>query len=165
MLYAFSGLPGVGKTTLAQHISKQLGAVYLRVDTVEQCFRDLCKLNVQGEGYRMSYMIISDNLCLGNSVVFDSCNPIELTRNEIESVAKKAKARCLNIEVVCTNLSEHQKRVEKRQPNISGLQLPTWFEVQQREFHPWVKEHITVDTAGKSVDESVRELLSIIEKM
>ena len=78
--YIFSGLPAVGKTTLAKSLSNRLRAVYLRVDTVEKALIDLCNYQVEGEGYRLSYRIASDNLELGNIVVADSCSPIKLTR-------------------------------------------------------------------------------------
>jgi DNA polymerase III delta prime subunit len=35
MLIVFSGLPGVGKTTIAQALARELRATYVRVDTIE----------------------------------------------------------------------------------------------------------------------------------
>ena len=35
-LFIFSGLPAVGKSTLAKFVLKEFGAVYLRIDTIEQ---------------------------------------------------------------------------------------------------------------------------------
>lgn len=40
MLIIFSGLPGCGKSTIARALAKRLGAVYLRIDTIEQAIRD-----------------------------------------------------------------------------------------------------------------------------
>lgn len=150
ILYIFSGLPGTGKTTLSQHLARQIGAVYLRIDTIEQGLRDLCAVKVQGEGYRLSYRIATDNLRLGISVVADSCNPIELTRDEWEQVAREAQARYINIEVVCSNKVEHRRRVETRVQGISGLKRTTWEEVENREYHPWRRSRVVIDTAGKS---------------
>ena len=82
MLFVFAGLPGSGKTTLAQHLAADLPAVHLRIDTIEQALRDLCEFDVQGEGYRLAYRVAADNLRLGLNVVADSCNTIELTRRE-----------------------------------------------------------------------------------
>ena len=93
ILYIFSGLPGVGKTTLAEKLAENLNATFLRIDTVEQGLRDICSFNVQGEGYRLSYRIAKDNLQIGNDVIADSCNPIELTRFEWQEVAISADAR------------------------------------------------------------------------
>lgn len=158
-IYIFSGLPGVGKTTLAQALTGYISAVYLRIDTIEQALRDLCAINVQGEGYRLSYRIAADNLHLGLNVIADSCNPIELTRKEWENVAVEAGARYVNIEVTCSDVTEHRRRVEYRVPAILGLKLPSWLEVEYREFHAWSKERILIDTAGKSAKESFNELL------
>ncbi|MCU7818971.1 MAG: AAA family ATPase [gamma proteobacterium symbiont of Lucinoma myriamae] len=141
-LHIFSGLPGTGKSTLAQELSKRAGFVYLRVDTVEQALRDLCNSKVEGEGYRLSYRIVQDNLKLGLSVIADSCNPIELTRSEWNKVATKSEASFTNIEVICSDISEHRNRVENR------------------EYHTWCSERLVIDTAGKTVCESVQELLA-----
>ena len=157
-LYIFSGLPGSGKSTLAKGLSKAVGFMYLRIDTVEQALRDLCKF--KGEGYRLSYRIAQDNLELGVGVIADSCNPVELTRSEWEEVAIKSKASFTNIEVVCSDISEHRKRVENREPTIEGHKLPIWNDVENRGYHSWGDERLLIDTAGKSVIESVQELLA-----
>ena len=83
-LYIFAGLPGTGKSTLAQLLARQVNAVHLCIDTIEQRLRDLCDFQVEGEGYRLAYQIAADHLQVGIDVIADSCNPIELTRNEWE---------------------------------------------------------------------------------
>ena len=117
-LYIFAGLPGSGKTTLAQRLAQRLRCAYLRIDTVEQALRDLCSCDVQGEGYRLAYRVAADNLRLGVSVVADSCNPIELTRREWEHVAREAGARHVNIELICSDAVEHRRRVESRDATV-----------------------------------------------
>jgi adenylylsulfate kinase-like enzyme len=39
MLIVLSGLPGVGKTTIARELARSLAAVYVRVDSIEQALR------------------------------------------------------------------------------------------------------------------------------
>src|SRR4029450_7681287 len=124
-LYIFSGLRGSGKTTLSQSFAQRVGAAYLRIDTIEQALRELCSVDVQGEGYRLAYRVASDNLRLGLSVVADSCNPIELTRREWEQVARDAGVSYVNIEVMCSDVYRHRERVESR-TEVPGLALPTW---------------------------------------
>jgi predicted kinase len=162
VLYIFSGLPGSGKSTLAQQLAGRLGATYLRIDTVEQALRDLCTIDVQGEGYGLSYKVAADNLRLGISVIADSCNPIELTRNEWENAARDAGARFINIEIVCSDKAEHQKRVETRPSVVPGLKLPMWKDVENRKYDSWNRERIIVDTSAKSAAESFEDLLSAL---
>lgn len=160
ILYIFSGLPGAGKTTLGMAVGRALNCVYLRIDTIEQGLRDLCCIDVQGEGYRLAYRIAADNLVLGHSVIADSCNPIALTRREWADAARAAGARYVNIEVCCSDAGEHRARVDQRQSTVPGLRLPTWPEVVNREYHAWTSHRLIVDTAGKTVPACIDETLS-----
>ena len=160
ILYIFSGLPGSGKSTLAKELAKKLAAVYIRIDTVEQSIRDLCNFNVEGEGYRLSYKIAEDNLKIGNNVIADSCNPIKLSRDEWENVAISNNCKYINIEIICSNKIEHKNRVEKRTSEVKNLKLPTWDQVINRKYEKWDKEHITIDTTNKNIEESTNELLN-----
>lgn len=161
-LFIFSGLPATGKTTLAQQLAKKTNAVYLRIDTVEQGLRDVCNIVVRGEGYRLTYRIAADNLRLGHNVVADSCNPIQLTRDEWQETAEKNGAKFINIEILCSDKDEHRNRIEERTNEIENLKLPTWNEVKNREYHRWESDRIVIDTAGKSVQESINELVAKI---
>jgi predicted kinase len=163
-LYIFSGLPGCGKTTLAQLVAQRLQSTYLRIDTIEQGLRDLCSFDVQGEGYRLAYRVAADNLRLGVSVVADSCNPIELTRREWERVALESNAHHVNIEVVCSDSQEHRRRVETRTCTVPGMKLPTWDQVENREYHQWTVGRIVVDTS-RSLEDCIAELLSDLSRI
>ncbi len=148
-LFIFSGLPGTGKTTLSQQLAQSINAVYLRIDTIEQALRDFCQVDVQGEGYRLSYRIATDNLQLGINVVADSCNPLDLTRREWERVAAGNGAAFVNIEVICSDRKQHRRRIESRSSTVPGLKLPTWQDVENREYQEWLCERIIIDTAGR----------------
>ena len=124
-LYIFSGLPASGKSTLAQGISQKFGAVYLRIDTIEQGLRDLCAVDLGAQGYQLSYRVAADNLALGNDVVADSCNPIHQSRDEWEAVAVSLGLQFVNIQVICSDIDEHRSRAESRFSNIHGLILPS----------------------------------------
>ena len=161
-LFIFSGLPGSGKTTLSKRLAKSKGAVYLRIDTVEQALRDF-SLDVQGEGYDLCYRVAFDNLQLGLSVVADSCNPVELTRHAWENVAREANADFVNIEVICSVKLEHKKRAENRTTDVKGLKLPTWEEIENREYHKWTAERTVIDTSKRTEKDCFETILRAID--
>lgn len=136
--------------------------MHVRVDTIEQALRDVGMQDVGGAGYLLAYRIAADNLRLGLSVVADSVNPIAITRDEWKQVGEDANVLVQEIEVVCSNADEHRTRVETRTVSIKGLRLPTWAEVTQRDYEPWHRPHLTVDTAGVPVSQSVEQALSML---
>jgi predicted kinase len=158
-LFIFSGLPGSGKSTISKLLSKRLSALYLRVDTVEHMLSEYVQGDIEDKGYRILYRLAYDNLSLGLKVVADSCNPIVITRNDWEKVAINSNSKYVNIEVVCSNPEEHRNRIEKRVSDIDGFMLPTWNQVVNREYQVWNKERIEIDTALKSEQESIEELI------
>lgn len=161
MLVVLGGLPGVGKTTIARELTGALGAVHVRIDSIEQALRG-AGWNVEGEGYAVAYAVAADNLQSGRSVVADCVNPWPLTRQEWQKVADRAGVRGVHVEIVCTDAAEHRRRVESRVPDIAGHTLPTWSEVVARDYRPWDSERLVVDTARLGVRESVETILAVL---
>jgi predicted kinase len=83
MLIIFGGLPGVGKTEIARELARQLKAMYVRIDSIEQTMRDSGALRgpLNDAGYRVGYRVAEENLHLGRVLVADSVNPLQLTRD------------------------------------------------------------------------------------
>lgn len=158
-LFIFSGLPGTGKSTLALRLAGHTRSAYLRIDTIEQGIRDLFDVSIQYEGYRLAHRIAAENLAGGISVVADSCNPLNLTRDDWRTAAGESGAAFIDIEIICSDESEHRRRVETRENTVRNLKGPTWREVREREYHEWSEHRIIIDTAGKSPERSFRELI------
>ena len=160
MLIIFGGLPGTGKTTISRKLAEKIGAVYLRIDTIETAMAhsDL-QANNTNAGYLAAYGIAHDNLLIGCTVVADSVNSTQITREAWRHVAQSASANFIEIEAVCSDASEHQKRIETR-PMGESLFTTTWQKVLDREYEDWKLQGIRVDTAQMTLEETIEKILA-----
>jgi len=164
VLIVFAGLPASGKTTLARRLSEARGAVLVRIDSIEQAIRANGPMFEMGDlGYRVGYAIARDNLRAGRTVVADSVNPVRESRDAWRAVGEDCGVHVVEIEVICSDPTEHKRRVQSRDSDISGLVMPTWEAVLAREYHPWNRDRVVVDTAGRTVEQSLGELISRID--
>ena len=161
MLIVLSGLPGVGKTTVARELARALAAVYLRIDSIEEALRQ-AGLAVEAEGYGVARAVAADNLRTGLTVVADCVNPWPMTRDEWRAVAGPIGVPVVEIEIVCSDQAEHRRRVESRVPDIAGHRAPTWQDVVERDYRAWDRPRLVIDTARQSVADSVRTILTAL---
>jgi len=167
MLIIFGGLPGSGKTTIAKLLAQKLKALYLRVDSIEQALikNGIEKHEIQALGYEVAYALANENLQLGLSVIADSVNPLDITREAWQNIALENNCQFIEAEIMCSDKNEHRKRIESRHPDIPSHQLPSWAEVLQREYEPWLKDHLVIDTAKASPAEAVNQIISKINSL
>ena len=109
-LICFSGLPGVGKTTIAKLLASILKTPYLRIDTIEQAIlKSSIKPNDIGDaGYQVAYSIAKDNLASKQSIISDSVNPYMTIRDRWLTIVQETKARIIEpdecIRIITRNL-------------------------------------------------------------
>lgn len=163
MLIALGGLAGVGKSTLATSLSRRIGAVHLRADTIEQAMRNAGLVVSGPEGYLVARAVAEENLRLGHAVVVDSVNPVEITRDYWRETASRLAVELVEIELVCSDKRQHRLRVESRVADIPGLVLPTWQRVMDRYYEPWTTAQV-VDTAGCAPEESLSQVEAILRR-
>ncbi len=66
-LVVFSGRPGVGKTTLAARVAREISAVHVRIDTLESAIKAASQpqKEIAEAGYLAGYGVARDNLLAG----------------------------------------------------------------------------------------------------
>ena len=160
MLIVLGGLPGVGKTTIARELARLLGAVHVRIDSIELAIREsgVTVVSIDDAGYRVGYAMAEDNLRLGHIVIADSVNPLPVTRDAWRAVAARAAVSLAEVEVECSDREEHRRRVEQRLGLAPASSGPTWEEVVSRDYRAWDREHIVIDTAGQELPQIVARL-------
>jgi predicted kinase len=158
MLIVFGGLPATGKSSIARELVRETGAMWLRIDTIEQAIREsgVAAGSMDDAGYRAAYAIAEDNLRLDRNVIADSVNGWPMTRNAWRDVAMRAGAQIMEVEAICSDLKEHRRRVETRESEVPGLILPDWPAVIGRDYEPWDRDHLTIDTAARSIEDCLK---------
>lgn len=159
VLYVLSGLPGVGKSTIARDLAQLSGAIWLRIDSIEKGIRDadLGLTDLKGAGYWAAQNVAADNLALNQSVIADCVNPFALTRDSWATVATKSGCRLCEIEVFCPNLSLHRSRVEARETSND------WPAVAARRFDPWDRDVLRLNSERLSSQQAAAKILASAE--
>jgi predicted kinase len=165
IVIAFTGLPGTGKSTLAERIAQQIGAPAFAGDWLlgalkpHGVLRGLSRPEFLAMYYDLLGSLITRQLLLGQSAVTD-CLLDDAVAARWRELAERHGARLHLVECVCTDLDLHRTRVEGRTRNIPGWHEIDWAHVQRMraEFTPLSVERITVD-AVDSVEHNVEAVL------
>lgn len=160
VLIVFGGRPGSGKSTIAQALSGNLGAVLLEIDRIEAPIQAKHGRDIGPLGYNVAYQVATSNLDLGHIVVADCVNPIAVTRNAWASVAMGCKATLVQVNVICSDVQVHCRRVEQRLMERPMQGLPDWDSVRARQIDEWPDADITLDTASQDPGAAVTAILN-----
>ena len=111
----------------------------------------------------MANALALSNLRLGHTVVADGVNPVRESREAWKAVAIQAGVEWVDIQVICSDEQEHQRRVEQRAGDISGLTPPDWRSVSAHEYEAWDPRPLTIDTARVTADQAVALIMAHIK--
>jgi predicted kinase len=152
-LIIFSGLPGTGKSTLAEAVGKALEIPVFAKDWLEAALlRSGLKPTSADKslgyaGYELLTVLAKRQLMLGQSVILDSVAASRTIRDTWLSLTEQYNADYRVIECICSNESLHRSRLKQRQRNIPGWHELEWSEVERVEqyYFLWEEERLTLD--------------------
>lgn len=165
VLTVVGGLPATGKSTIAAILAEQTSTPYLRVDRIEQAIADWSPLDhpVGPVGYAVAHAVALEQLQLGQDVIVECVNPGALTRDAWVTTAAAADAGLVEVEVTCPDPAEHRRRVESRPTDVQGLTKPDWEAVAAREYEPWTRQHLTIDSTTTPPPVAARQITEAVE--
>jgi len=138
-----SGLPGSGKSTIAEGIAQQLRITLLSVDPIESAVvkSGIAKSFETGlAAYLVAQALAAEQLKLGNSVIVDAVNAEEEGKNIWRALAKRLDLAPIIIEVTWDRL-----------------------EARRKAYTPWSEPHLQLD-ALDPLDDNVAKAIRYINE-
>jgi predicted kinase len=165
-LIIVSGLPGSGKSTVADGLSRALSMPVFSIDPIEAAMwrSGLDKKQTGIAAYEVAAALADEHLQLGHSVIIDAVNPVEAPRAGWRALAAKYRADLKIIECICANEATHRRRIEARRRNIDGMPEIPWSRVLERraEYEPWTDERLTLDTSIGTSEKLLDDVLDYL---
>lgn len=164
-LIVISGLPGVGKTSVAEIVAARTGSVHLSIDAVEESIL-ACGLprgwHVGVAAYEAVGTMAELNLRLGRSVIVDAVNDSEEARQTWRAAAACNESRIDFVHLVISDALEHERRLTSRDRGLTHVGEPTWADVQRRrvDYAAWVDRHVEIDASSATAEEVADVVLS-----
>ncbi|HEX6271126.1 MAG TPA: AAA family ATPase [Anaerolineales bacterium] len=152
-LIVFSGLPGTGKSRLAEALGRDSGIPVFAKDWLEATLlRSGLKPTLEEKplgfaGYELLTVMAERQLMLVQSVILDSVAGSQSIRNTWRGLAGRYHAVWRVIECTCSDKALHRSRLKERRRNIPGWHELEWSDVEQvkQYYPPWEGEHLLLD--------------------
>jgi predicted kinase len=147
-----SGLPGSGKSTVAEAAAEKLRLPIFSVDPIES---SIVKSGIRRSfetglaAYLVAETLAAEQLSLGLSVIIDAVCPVREARLMWHNLADEQNSILIIIECVLAR-DLHKTRIESRVRNMHGIPEVTWSDVEdlRTEYLAWEEERLILDTSN-----------------
>ena len=155
-LIVFSGLPGTGKSSIAEAVARELGIPVFAKDWLEATLvRSRLKpaengLPLGSAGYQLLTTLAERQLQLGQSVILDSVASTPSIRAAWRALAQAYQAEWRVIECICSDEAAHRERLGVRERGIPGWHELDWSEVERVKayYAPWDEPRLILDAVS-----------------
>jgi predicted kinase len=157
----FTGLPGVGKSAIAEALGIKLCAPVFAKDWLEAPIlqaNSVPRAKLGSIGYDLLTALARRQLMLGQTAILDSVASTETIRATWRRLAEEFAADRFVIECICSDRSVHEERLSTRRRDIPGWPELDWSDVER------VRTYFALWSEDRLVLDSVQPLESTVEK-
>ncbi|MCX7784957.1 MAG: AAA family ATPase [candidate division WOR-3 bacterium] len=179
-LIMIMGLPGVGKTYLAQHLSKEIQAYHLCTDIIrkeitntpievhrfEGYGKGIYTFEVSKQTYEEMYHRTVNYLKQNRTCIVDATFSLQKSRDEVKAIAKKTKVPLITINAVCPEPIV-MARMKKRENefSLSDATPEIYYKIKEN-FNKIKsrKNYLEIDTS-KSLTRNIQKIKKLLKKL
>ena len=162
-LVIFSGLPGTGKSTLANRLARELCWPLLCIDDVVGEAPENAGIPFWDSKVEILLRLTEVQLELGLSVIVDSVF-MNMDRNHAQELARKHNARFVPIYVYISDDKLWEQRVTARYAEMNNKAVATWERIghQRQRFRDWEPDTALFIDSLDSVDQNYETILNFV---
>lgn len=152
-LIVFAGVPGVGKSAVAEGVARALGLPILSVDPIEEGMA-AAGIPASFERGLAAYLVMARSarhiLELDQGVIVEAANAEPEGRSVWHDLSARTGVPVEWVHVTCSDPDLHRARLEGRVPGYPGVDEPTYASVVERAagFDVWTDDRLVVDTVA-----------------
>ncbi|MDX8148964.1 ATP-binding protein [Lentzea sp. BCCO 10_0061] len=163
-----AGIPGAGKSTIAELLARRLRTPIFSMDWVMGALvlgRAVTEENAYEVGDLQLRASVARHVQLGIDVIVDATGHTREERDQWRELTERLGGVFVGVECVCSDEVLHRERIDGRDRGIPGWYATVpWEHVQRMRglWEPWEDDHLVLDSAVETPDTSLERVLQVV---